>query len=511
MTYILSIDVGTTGIRSIIFDQQGKVIARAYEKIKVIVPQDGYIEHDPIDIWEKCVQVVKQSLQEANLKSTDIKAIGIATQRATVTVWEKTTGKPLYNFLSWQDIRTAELAKKVNGAFKFKLIRGVAKLAYKLGKSKKMLLGSLIEITPAHASIRTKWLFDNVDGLSKRAKAGEILWGTIDTWLVWKLTGGKVHATDVSNISATGLFDVFAHDWSSIIIGVLGLPTNIFPKILPSSADYGETEPELFGSAIPIRAVIADQQSSLFAQGCFKPGDVKCTNGTGTFIGMNTGSEPFVSKQGLFPFIAWQIGDEKVYMLEGLSATTGELIDWGQEIGLYKQPADTEEMALSVEDSRGVYFVPAFAGMQFPWWDPTARGVLIGLARDVKRGHLVRAFLEGLAYRCKDILDIMRQDTGLDVNIIKADGGVSRNNFLLQFMADILDCKVVRAQNPDMTALGAAFLAGLNVGYWAKQDDLLALQKVDREFIPSMEEAERKERYTMWRKAVSRALGWCEE
>ncbi|MHA1730424.1 MAG: glycerol kinase 5 [Promethearchaeota archaeon] len=511
MSYILAVDVGTTGIRAIVFDREGNVKARAYQKIKVIVPQEGFIEHDPLDIWDKCLEVVKASLQEAGLNAGDIAAIGIATQRATVTLWDKETGEPLYNFISWQDIRTVNMADKINSSFKFKMIRSVAKFAYKMGKSKKMLLGSLIQITPAHASIRTKWLLDNVEGVDKLVKAGRLVWGTIDTWLVWKLTGGKVHATDVSNISATGIFDVFAHDWSSIILGVLKLPTSILPEIKASSADYGETEAGLFGSPIPIRAVIADQQSSLFAQGCFKPGDVKCTNGTGTFIGMNTGTEPFVSKQGLFPFIAWQIGDEVVYMLEGLSATTGELIEWGRDISLYKDPSETEELALSVEDSHGVYFVPAFAGIQFPWWDPTARGTIIGLSRDVNRGHLVRAFLEGLAFRGKDILESMRADTGLEIRAIKADGGVSKNNFLLQFMADILNTKVVRSQNPDMTALGAGFLAGLDVGYWKDKDELLGLQKVDREFTPQMSEAEREKRYAMWKKAVSRALGWSEE
>ncbi|GAB4312486.1 MAG: glycerol kinase GlpK [Promethearchaeota archaeon] len=508
MKCVVAVDVGTTGVRAIAFDRNKKALARRYEKIKVVVPAEGRVEHDPLDLWDKSLSVVKGALEDCGASAGDVVALGIATQRGTVTFWDQDTGRPLHNFISWQDIRTADMAAKVNKSAKMRLIRGVAKVARALTKSKKMTLGSQLEITPAHASIRTRWLLDNLPEALQLLEAGNLLWGTIDTWLVWKMTGGKVHATDPSNASATGLFDVFTHGWSSMVLGLLNIPAEVLPEIRPTSGDFGETEPELFGAAIPIRSVVADQQSSLFAQGCFEPGDVKCTHGTGTFIGMNTGSEAFVSKRGLFPFVAWQIGDDVTYMLEGLSATTGELIEWGREIGLYEDPADTERMANEVPDSRGVYFVPAFVGLQFPWWDPTARGTLLGLSRGVNRSHLVRAFLEGLAFRCKDILDSMREDTGLAVKLIRADGGVSKNNFLLQFMADVLDCRVVRAEDPDMTALGAAFLAGLAASFWERPEQLLEGRGTGDEFVPKMDPAERKARYSKWQQAVSRALGW---
>lgn len=510
MKYILAVDVGTTGMRAIIFDHEGHVVARSYLEVETIIPQDGWMEHDPTDLWETCLKVVKGALEDANLTATDIAALGIATQRATFTMWDRKTGIPVYNFITWQDIRTASMCEKVAKSFKWKMIRRVAKIAYKFTKSKKMLLGSQLEITPIHASIRTKWVFDNVVQAQQLRREGNLMWGTIDTWLVWKLTGGKVHATDKSNVSSTGLYDAFADDWSSIVLGVLDIPTDMFPDVKASSDDYGSTDPELFGAAIPIRSVIADQQASLFAQGCFKAGDVKCTNGTGTFIDMNTGNEPFVSKRGLFPLVAWQLGDETVYMLEGISSTTGELIEWGKDIGLYKEPADTETMALSVPDTHGVYFVPAFTGIQFPYWDPTARGTLVGLSQGVQRAHLVRAFLEGLAFRSKDILDSIREDTGITVATIKADGGVSKNDFLLQFMADILDTTVVRSRNPDMTALGAAALAGLAVDYWEAKEDVLQLQEADKTFTSQLSPADRKHKYDMWKKAVSRSLDWSE-
>ena len=519
MDYILVIDEGTTGVRSLVFDRETNIISQAYTEIPQIYPQSGWTEQDPEVIWERSIKVVKESLEKGNLTSENIKAIGITNQRSTSLLWDKKTGKPVYNAITWQDTRAAELCRKMDKTLKMRFLRGLGSVAKSLSgvvkpirtsKLGKLLITvSTLSFNPATSLAHIGWVLTNVEGVKERAERGELLAGTIDTWLIWKLTGGKVHATDFSNASATNMFDTFKLQWSSLFLDLFGIPESILPEVRESSGDFGATDSEIFGSPVPITGVCADQQSALFAETCFNPGDIKCTHGTGTFIDMNVGGEPVASLHKLVPLIAWSLNGEVTYMLEGYLATTGCAIQWLCDgLHIITEPSETDAMAGSVEDTGGIYVVPAFQGLTSPYWDPLARGIVIGLTRGTQKEHVVRAMLEAIVYRCKDVMMAMEEDSGVEITEIKADGNASQNNFLLQFMADLLDVEIERPQLLEATALGAAYFAGLNVGYWKSKEDIVNYRKVDKTFQPKMEKPERERRYAKWKEAVKRSFAW---
>lgn len=519
MEYILVIDTGTTGIRSIIFDKETAIVSQAYAELPQIFPRPGWCEQDPDVIWEKCVDVVKESLEKGEIAVEAIKAIGITNQRSTSLLWDKKTGKPVYNCITWQDTRSAELCKEMDKKLTMRVLRGVGNAVKALSRvvtpiknsriGKLLITVSTLSFSPATSLAHIGWVLKNVEGIKERAETNELLAGTIDTWLVWKLTGGAVHATDFSNASATNMFDTFKLQWSSLFLGLFDIPEAILPEVRETSGDFGKTAPHIFGGSIPIASVVADQQSALFGETCFASGDVKCTHGTGTFIDMNAGSEPVTSVHKLVPMIAWNLNGEVTYMLEGYLNTTGCVVQWLCEgLQIIEEPSETEAMASATDDTGGVYVVPAFQGLTSPYWDPLARGIVIGLTRGTRREHVIRATLEGIAYCCKDILLAMEEDSGVHIRSIKADGNASTNNFVLQFMADLLDVDIERPSLLEATALGAAFLAGLHVGYWRSKEEIRKYRKVDKTFQPAMEDAEREERYTTWKKAVERSFDW---
>ncbi len=517
MEYILVIDAGTTGIRSILFDRETSIVSQAYCEIPQIYPEPGWSEQDPEVIWEKCVKVVKESLKIGGFTSENIRAIGITNQRSTSLLWDKKTGKPVYNAITWQDTRAAELCRRMDKKMKMRVLHVVGSIAKSLSNViapvKKTRLGKLLitvstlSFSPATSLAHIGWVLENVEGVRERAEKGELLAGTIDTWLIWKLTNGKVHATDYSNASATNMFDTFRLEWSDLFLDLFQIPRYVLPEVRETSGDFGETA--VFGTPIPITGVCADQQSALFAETCFSPGEVKCTHGTGTFIDMNVGNEPVTSPHKLVPMIAWNLNEEVTYMLEGYLGVTGSAVQWLCDgLKIIGEPSETERIAASCKDTGGVYVVPAFQGLTSPYWDPMARGIVIGLTRGTQKEHVVRATLEAIAYCCKDILTAMEEDSQVKIKSIKADGNASQNNFVLQFMADLLNVEIERPQNLEATALGAALFAGLSVGYWKSKEDIIRYRKVDRKFRPEMDRAERERRYATWKKAVKRSLDW---
>lgn len=516
--YILVNDVGTTGTRAVLYDHETNVIAESYSELPQLFPKPGWTEQDPVGIYEKCVEVTKEALGSAGVKPDEVIAMGIATQRATSMLWDRKTGEPVYNAITWQDTRMSDECERINRSPLFKVLHvagGVFQRIAPLSKSlKRNALGKMLitaahfTVTPGMSSAHARWTLDNVAGAAKKAAAGDLLFGTVDTWLVWNYTKGKVHATDYSNISATGLYDPFGMRWSTLLLKPFGLPGGlVLPEIRETCGDFGATE--VFGGSIPIKSVVADQQAALFGEACFETGSVKCTNGTGTFLDMNTGDEALASINKLTPMIAWQMGGKTTYMLEGIVSSAGSSVQFLRDnLQLIKEAAESEELAFSAGDTGGVYVVPAFTGLGAPYWDPYARGTVIGLTRASTKAQVVRATLESIAYQCKDVVAAMEKDTGIEVRGIKADGGASGNDFLLQFLADILDSKVDRPEILEATAMGAAYFAGIAADYWKFPDDILRIHRIEREFTPGMSPEARAALYTGWKKAVGRAQHW---
>jgi len=507
--YVLALDVGTTGLRAIVYDHDLTEIAKAYRETPVILPNPGWVEQDPEMIWAKTQDVIREVL--AKIPPEKIVALGITNQRAAFTIWDPKTGKSLINIIGWQDIRTAKECEKLTKIPRYRLVRGIMRFLYIFWKNPYFYAASKVEVTPVHATVRTKWILDHIPEVTRqKAKKREILWGTIDTWLIWKLTEGRVHASDPSNLSTAGFLSPFNLKWLTLYTNTMKLPLEMMPSIEPTNGNFGETK--LFGGSIPIRAAVGDQQASLFGQCCFEKGDTKCTNGTGTFVNMNTGDIALASPHGILPLIAWQLDDAAKttrFMLEGQDATCGELIDWLVDgIGIVAKPSEVDELAVSVPNSNNVYMVPAFTGLRFPYWDPYARGTLVGLTRDTNKGHIMRAVLEGIGFRVQDFLSVMSSDTNIPVEHLRCDGGVSRSDCLLQFIANMTGAKVERGQSTDMSAIGAAMLAGLAVGYWKDLEELKKTWKVSSEFMPHIEPSEREEKLARWQKAITAAMGW---
>ncbi|ADU51747.1 glycerol kinase [Thermaerobacter marianensis DSM 12885] len=491
--YVLALDQGTTSSRAILFDRQGSVVAVRNQEFRQIYPRPGWVEHDPLDIWDSQIAVAKAVLKEAGASYADVAAIGVTNQRETTIVWDRATGEPVHNAIVWQDRRTADLCTELKRRGREALFREKTGLV----------------VDPYFSGTKIAWLLDNVPGLRERAQRGEVLFGTVDTWLVWKLTGGRVHVTDYSNASRTLIFNIHTLDWDDELLQELNIPRAMLPEVRPSSQVYGETDPALLGGAIPIAGIAGDQQAALFGQACFRPGMAKNTYGTGAFVLMNTGHRPARSEHGLITTVAWGVDGKVEYALEGSIFIAGAVVQWlRDELKIIEKAADTEPLARSVEDTGGVYLVPAFAGLGAPYWDPYARGTIVGITRGTGRAHLARAALESIAYQTRDVLSAMEADSGLTLSALRVDGGAVVNNFLMQFQADLLGVPVDRPVVNETTALGAAYLAGLAVGFWKNREEIEQFWQRDRRFEPAMPEETRERLYAGWKRAVERAKGW---
>ena len=492
---ILALDQGTTSSRAIIFDHDGHVLTQLNQEFQQHFPQPGWVEHNPEDIWNTQIEVTKQVMSKQGLSSGDIAALGITNQRETTIVWERDSGKPVYNAIVWQDRRTADICDRM------KREGWEDRVREKTG----LVLDAYFSGTKIH------WILNNVEGAQERAEKGELLAGTVDSFLIYRLTGGKVHATDMSNACRTMLFNIHDLTWDDDLLKELNIPRAMLPEVKQSSEVYGETDASLFGGAIKIAGVAGDQQAATFGQACYEPGMVKNTYGTGNFMLMNTGDEPRESKSGLLTTIAWSVGGKVQYALEGAIFVTGAAVQWlRDELKIIGNASETEELATSVKDTGGVYLVPAFAGLGAPYWDQYARGAIVGLTRGSGRAQIVRATLESVAYQSRDVLEAMRNDSGLEIKDIRVDGGMVANDFLMQFQADIMDTRVERPEVAETTALGAAYLAGLAVGYWESQEQIAKNWKMDRAFEPKMDQGKRTQLYNDWKRAVERSRSWVE-
>ena len=495
--YILALDQGTTSSRAILFDRQGRATAVAQQEFEQLYPQPGWVEHRPEDIWSSQLNAAHVVLRESDVKADQIAAIGITNQRETTIIWDRETGEPIHNAIVWQCRRTAEQCDRMRAeghAPIFQQRTGLVLDAYFSGT-------------------KVRWLLDNVPGARDLAARGKLAFGTVDSWLIWKLTDGRVHATDPSNASRTLLFNIERGEWDDELLAALDVPRELLPHVAPSSAMIGETDASLFGRAIPIAGDAGDQQAALFGQVCTTPGMSKNTYGTGCFMLLNTGTEVVCSKSNLLTTVAWKIDGKPIeYALEGSVFIAGAAIQWLRDgIRIVKSAAETEAMATSVQDNGGVYFVPAFVGLGAPHWDQYARGTLVGLTRGSTREHIARAALESIAYQTSDVLQCMRDDSGIDLTELRVDGGAVRNDFLMQFQADILGIPVVRPANTETTAAGAAFLAGLAVEFWSGVDELSELWQREKTFEPSMTKSERARLLSEWSRAVGRASHWIKD
>ncbi len=493
MPFILALDQGTTSSRAIVFDHQGSIRAAAQQEFRQIYPQSGWVEHDPEEIWSSQLAVARAAIAQAGLAARDIAGIGITNQRETTLLWDRCTGEPVHNAIVWQDRRTAGFCDELKQAGHVGIIRERTGLV----------------IDAYFSGSKLRWLLNNVPGARKRAQKGELAFGTVDSWLLWKMTDGALHLTDVSNASRTMLFNIHSCTWDTELLELLDIPAGVLPEVRSSSEVYGHTASECFGTPITIGGVAGDQQAALFGQNCFERGLAKNTYGTGCFMLMNTGGHPSPSPHNLLTTVAWRLGQRTDYALEGSVFIGGAVVQWLRDgLGLIKQSSDIEALAASVPDSGGVYFVPAFAGLGAPHWDQYARGTIAGLTRGTTAGHLARAALEGIAFQVADVLDVMRQDSGMELNELRVDGGASANNLLMQFQADILGVPVVRPKVVETTALGAAYLAGLAVGFWQNPDEVRTVWQSDRVFRPSLPADERDFRRSRWAEALKRAKDW---
>ena len=491
MSYILSLDQGTTSSRAILFDTRGTVVGVEQNEFDQIYPKAAWVEHNPQSIWASQIKAAKDVIKNCNLSSKDISAIGITNQRETTVVWDRKTGEPIYNAIVWQDRRTSKLCDELKEAGHAKTIKEKTGLV----------------IDSYFSATKIKWILDNVDGARKKAEAGQLCVGTVDSWLVWKLTKGELHITDVSNASRTMLFNINSLEWDQELLDLFGIPKEILPQVRGSSEMYGKTT--AFDSEITIASIIGDQQSALFGQLCIKPGMAKNTYGTGGFLMMNTGQEIKQSSNNLLSTIAWKIDEEITYALEGSVFIAGAVVQWlRDELGIISSSHEVEALANTVEDNAGVYFVPAFAGLGAPYWDQDARGTIVGLTRGTGKAHIARAALESIAYQSADVIKAMEADLGNKLLELRVDGGASINDLLMQFQADILSSSIVRPSVVETTALGAAYLAGLAVGVWDKPESLSKAYNIERTFEAKLEESRKNQLLSAWQEAVKRSQNW---
>jgi glycerol kinase len=497
--YAAAIDQGTTSTRCMVFDHAGKVVAVAQKEHEQIYPKPGWVEHDAKEIWARTQEVVDEAMQSAGASADDIAGVGITNQRETTLVWDRNTGEPVMNAIVWQDTRTDRIVDELSrdgGQARFQPQVGLPLATYFSGP-------------------KVRWILENVDGARERAEAGDLVFGNMDTWVIWNLTGGTnggLHITDVSNASRTMLMDLRSLSWDEEIAGIIGVPTSMLPEIRPSSAVYGEVSSGGALQGVQIAGDLGDQQAATFGQTCFSVGEAKNTYGTGNFLLLNTGTEAVESKNGLLTTVGYKIGDEpQIYCLEGSIAITGALVQWLRDnLKMIKAAPEVEELAQSVEDNGGCYFVPAFSGLFAPYWKSNARGVIAGLTRYVSAGHIARAVLEATAYQSREVVEAMNQDSGVDLESLKVDGGMVANDLLMQFQADLLGVPVIRPQVAETTALGAAYAAGLATGFWGEVEDLRENWQEDKRWEPKMDSAQRDEYYKFWKKAVTRTFDWFE-
>ena len=494
--YIMALDAGTTSNRCILFDEKGEICSIAQKEFTQYFPKPGWVEHDANEIWSSQLGVAVEAMAKLGIGADDIAAIGITNQRETTIVWDKSTGEPVSNAIVWQCRRTSEYCDTLKDK----------------GLTDKFREKTGLIIDAYFSGTKLKWILDNVDGVRERAEKGELLFGTVETWLIWKLTKGKAHVTDYSNASRTLLFNIKDLTWDKEILEELNIPESMLPEPKPSSCVYGYSDASFFGKEIPIAGAAGDQQAALFGQTCFNPGEAKNTYGTGCFMLMNTGETPVYSQNGLVTTIAWGLDGKVNYALEGSIFVAGASIQWlRDELRIIESAADSEYMAKKVKDTNGCYVVPAFTGLGAPYWDQYARGTIVGLSRGINKYHIIRATLESIGYQVNDVLHAMKADSGIDLAALKVDGGASANDFLMQFQSDIINAPVKRPSCVETTAMGAAYLAGLAVGYWNSKEDVIKNWAVDKIFSPIMGEDERERKIKGWNKAVKYSFGWAKE
>jgi glycerol kinase len=491
--HVLALDQGTTSSRAIVFSKNGLAVAKAQQEFPQLFPQPGHVEHDPEAIWASQLATAKQAIAESGVGADRIAALGITNQRETTILWERDSGKPVANAIVWQSRITADICEQLrNDGYEetFKQKTGLVLDAYFSGT-------------------KIRYLLEQIEGLRARAGRGEILFGTVDTFLAWRLSGGKLHITDVSNASRTLLFNIHTLDWDDELLGILDIPRAMLPEVRASSEVYGETDPALFGKAIPIAGIAGDQQAATFGQGCFEPGQAKNTYGTGCFLLMNTGDQPVVSNNGLLTTVGWKVDGKVTYCLEGSVFVGGAVVQWLRDgLQFFDDASEVEQLARSVDSTDGVFLVPAFVGLGAPYWDADARGTLVGMTRGTTRAHIARAALEAIAYQTRDVLDAMENDCGQSLDLLRVDGGATENSFLMQFQADLLDVAVQRPVVGETTALGAAYLAGLATGVWESTADVSRNWQLDVEFTPATDRTSTDHQYADWKRAVERSLNW---
>lgn len=492
--YILALDEGTTSARAILFDKNGNAVSSAQHEFTQIYPEPSFVEHNPLEIYSSQYASLTEAIAKIAAVPSEIAAVGITNQRETVVVWDKNTGEPVYNAIVWQCRRTAPLCEELKNQ----------------GLSEYILKTTGLRIDAYFSATKIKWILDNVEGARQKAENGDLLFGTVDTWLIWKLSGGKIHVTDYTNASRTMLFDIHSLCWDKKLLKIFGIPEGMLPTVRSSSETYGEIN--ILGENIPVSGIAGDQQAALFGQRCFGSGDIKNTYGTGCFLLMNTGNTAYTSSNGLLTTVCAAPKGTVNYALEGSVFVGGAVVQWlRDEMGLIKNSAESETCANTVRDSNGVYIVPAFAGLGAPYWNMYAKGTICGITRGSNRNHIVRAALEAIAYQTNDLIDAMRADTGLEISSVRADGGAAMNNFLMQFQADISNLSVIRPSNPEATALGAAYLAGLAVGFWQSTEEILKINTNQTEFTPSIQSRDRERLLRGWKKAVKASEIFCEE
>lgn len=492
--YIMALDQGTTSSRAVIFDDQGKVISIAAKEFSQIYPRPGWVEHDPVEIWDSQMEAARQALESVNLSPQQIAAIGVTNQRETTLIWDRESGRPVYNAIVWQCRRTASACSKIKKA----------KFAQKIRKKTGLVIDAYFSAT------KVQWILDQQKAIRRAAEKGELAFGTVDSWLVYNLTGKKLHITDYSNASRTMLYNIHDLSWDGEILEYLNIPDQLLPAVRASSEIYGSTSPAAFlGLEVPVAGIVGDQQGALFGQTCFRKGLSKNTYGTGCFLLMNIGGKPVLSRRNLLTTIAWGIGRRIEYALEGSVFIGGAVVQWlRDELRMIQQASESERLASSLQSNEGVYFVPAFVGLGAPYWDMYARGTILGITRGTTPAHITRAALESIAYQTRDVLESMEGDSGMKLKELRVDGGAAANEFLMQFQADLLGVPVVIQETTETTALGAAYLAGLAVGFWKDQQQIAANYRVKRRFIPRMNPKQRESLYRKWKMAVERAKGW---
>lgn len=494
--YVMALDAGTTSNRCILFNQQGQICSVSQRAFTQYFPKPGWVEHDADEIWASMLGVAVEALNKIGATAEDIAAIGITNQRETTIVWDKVTGKPIYNAIVWQCRRTSEYCDSLK----------------EKGLTESFREKTGLVIDAYFSGTKLKWILDNVEGAREKAAKGELLFGTVDTWLIWKLSGGKIHITDYSNASRTMLFNINTLQWDKDILNELNIPENLLPEVKESSCVYGHSDPVFFGEPIAIAGAAGDQQAALFGQTCFNAGEAKNTYGTGCFLLLNTGNKPVLSKNGLVTTIAWGLNGKINYALEGSIFVAGAAIQWlRDELRIIDSSADSEYMASKVKDTNGCYVVPAFTGLGAPHWDQYARGTIVGITRGVNKSHIIRATLESLAFQTHDVISAMKADSGIELKSLKVDGGASANSMLMQIQADIINAPVLRPSCVETTAMGAAYLAGLAVGYWTSKEDVIQNWQIDKAFKPSITDEEREQKLKGWTKALKYAHGWAKE